>query len=199
MKKTFTEASKIVILVGIITFLSGSLQAQVRGGIKAGANFWYSAWEIPGISQRYSGISYHLGIFGNLPLRPEAIWLQTEFQFNSFAIDYSGELYTANYFSLPVVCAFSFLNNKLDLHAGPQISLLLSAKPETLETAIDNWELAFVVGSGVTIKRFNLTARYILGITNLASNEVREIFPEATIKNSNFQVSLAYQFLGETR
>ncbi len=194
MVKKFTSVFNSLFVIFLFTSLCA--QAQVRGGIKGGANFLYSNWKIPGLSRSYSGVSYHVGIYGNMNFH-EQIVLQAEIQFNSFKIDYSGELYSANYLSFPVVCSYTFLNNLLNVHAGPQVSLLLSAEPSTLDTAIDDLELALVVGTGVTIKRFNLTARYIVGITNLASEDVREIFPEATIKNSNFQLSLAYQLLGK--
>jgi hypothetical protein len=198
MKTDFRGIIKSLLFVCLITFLSLPSFAQVRGGIKGGANFLYSDWEIPGLSRSYSGVSYHVGVYGTLTIR-EQLLLQSEIQFNSFKIDYSGEVYTANYISIPVICAYTFADNLVNIHAGPQVSLLLSAKPDFLDTAIDNLELALVVGSGLTIKRFSLTARYILGVTNLASDDVKEFFPEATIKNSNFQLSLGYQLVGKTQ
>ena len=189
-------AIKLLLVVSLIQCMAQSSYSQIHGGIKGGANFLYSRWEIPGLVRSYSGVSYHAGLFGSLKLKPK-LFLQSEIQFNSFKIDYSGETYTANYISVPVLGSFSFLNNLLNIHIGPQVSFLLSAKPETLDFAIGKTEFAAAGGIGLTHKQFHLTARYLVGISNLASKEVKESFPDATIRNYNFQLSIGYQVFGK--
>ena len=103
-----------------------------------------------------------------------------------------------SYIAIPVMVRFD-VNKVLSFHAGPQISVLASAKSDFAGTKTDikddfsSTDLGVGVGTTISVKKLNFTARFIQGLSNIiadpgANNE--------KAKNVTLQISVGYTFIG---
>lgn len=194
----FSIPMKRTSMLLIFSLLGLSVQAQWSGGIKAGGNLIYSSWYVQSSSDTYTNASVHGG--GYLNYRLTNAWsLQTEVLYNGLEIEFAGQELETTYLSIPLVLMFDFFENRITLHAGSQLSTLLSVEPNTLRENISDTEFSIVMGAGWNIQKFSITLRYGIGITNLASETLLEDFPDARVKNNILQLSVGYQLAGKSR
>ncbi len=187
---------KNLLLSTLALFLFGNVAfSQISGGLKAGANFASTKFEVQGESEKYSGTNFHAGVYVNVALS-EALSLQPELLYNSLKVDTDGEDLTSNYLSIPVMLVYGFMDNKINVQAGPQLGLLLSTDPSEFKdndgfTATD---FTFNLGAGVNLGKFNATLRYGIGLANITGDGLSGL--DATIKNNNLQLSVGYRLFG---
>jgi hypothetical protein len=100
------------------------------------------------------------------------------------------------YFDIPVLFRWQVIKF-LNIHAGPQFSILTKAVTEDGTTTDDikdelkNSDFGLIIGAEANLPlRLNLTARYIYGLSNVS--EIEEI----EIKNSTFQLTLGIRLIG---
>jgi hypothetical protein len=100
------------------------------------------------------------------------------------------------YFDIPVLFRWQVIKF-LNIHAGPQFSILTKAVTEDGTTSEDikdelkNSDFGLIIGAEANLPlRLNLTARYIYGLSNVS--EIEEI----EIKNSTFQLTLGIRLIG---
>jgi hypothetical protein len=100
------------------------------------------------------------------------------------------------YFDIPVLFRWQIIKF-LNIHAGPQFSILTKAVTEDGTTTDDikdelkNSDFGLIIGAEANLPlRLNLTARYIYGLSNVS--EIEEI----EIKNSTFQLTLGIRLIG---
>ena len=100
------------------------------------------------------------------------------------------------YFDIPVLFRWQIIKF-VNIHAGPQFSILTKAVTEDGTTTEDikeelkNSDFGLIIGAEANLPlRLNLTARYIFGLTNVS--EIEEI----EIKNSTFQLTLGIRLIG---
>ncbi len=167
-------------------------QAQfLKFGVKAGPNFSNFNGGPSGID--YSGrTSFHAGalvqikLFSNFALQPEVLYSSQGAEVEGF-----GD-FDLDYISVPVMAKFYIISDRLSIDAGPQFSFLIN-ESETVfdevsgESDSESFDFAVAAGAGLHVSdSFLVQARYAIGLTEASKN--------AEVKNSVFQLSLAYLF-----
>jgi hypothetical protein len=175
--------------------LTASVFAQVSGGLKAGLNLASQKYKIDSESESYNGTGFHVGGYVNFGLT-ESLSLQPELLYNSLKISDDGDDLTMNYISIPVMFKYGFADNKFNIQAGPQLGLLMSTDPSEYkdEDGIKGTDFTFNLGAGADLGKFNITARYGIGLANVAGDAFEGL--DLSIKNSNLQLSLGYTLFG---
>lgn len=93
---------KPVIFVVLIALTSVAF-AQIKGGLKAGLNMATLKVDVEGFgSDSENGTSFHFGAYANFGLS-DAISVQPELLYNSLKVSDSGDDFTMNYLSIPVM------------------------------------------------------------------------------------------------
>jgi len=114
--------------------------------------------------------------------------------------NYDNEKDIVTYIDLPILLRYQPLNF-LNIHAGPQIGLMLNAKQKDMETGIkinindyyQNFDYGFVFGAEANLpNNLNLTLRYIMGLFS-ATTDIMYVDPW---KNNLIQISLGYRITG---
>jgi hypothetical protein len=190
MKKSFV----LLLFLGA----SAAAHAGIGLGLKAGANF---------ATQNASGVSapdfktktgFLGGVYANV-FFGKTIGIQPEVLFSQKGAKISDIDITNNitYIDIPILLRIRFLKI-LDAHVGPQFGILASATQEGMlgdedfEDMLKNSEVSMVFGAGVNLPlRLNVTARYILGLTDITDVE------DIEIKNNTFQLTLGFRILGK--
>ena len=100
------------------------------------------------------------------------------------------------YFDIPVLIRWQIIKF-LNIHAGPQFSILTKAEADIGSTVVDikdelkNSDVGLILGAEANLPlRLNLTARYVFGLTDISNVE------EIEIKNSTFQLTLGIRLIG---
>jgi hypothetical protein len=192
---------KLFLTVAAVAICTATLFAQISVGAKAGVNLANVNGDIDDTDMR---IGFHVGGYVNVAFS-DALSLQPELLFNSVGfkqtystgiddVDVSSNL---NYISIPVSLMYAF--GPVNVHAGPQIGFLMSAKTksdvdeldgEDIKDNLKSTDLGFNVGAGVAFGKLNVTARYTIGLSNVSDND------DIDVKNGVIQVSLGYKLFG---
>ena len=173
-------------------------------GIKGGANFATQDANLLGVDIETSNITGFVGgvyfnwFFGDkIAIQPEFLYSRKGSVSDLLQItsaDNSDNKLT--YFDIPVLLRWQIIKF-LNIHAGPQFSILTKAEADFGDTVIDikenlkNSDVGLIVGAEANLPlRLNLTARYIFGLTDVSKIENIEI------KNSTFQLTLGIRLIG---
>ena len=169
-------------------------QAQVALGIKGGVNLASQKVEAGGESDSNNGTSFHVGGYANFGLS-DALSLQPELLYNSIDIDDE----RLNYLSIPVMLQYGFLDNKFNIQAGPQLGLLLSTDPSAYkdEDIFKGTDFTLNLGAGANFGKIGVTARYGIGLANIAGSDLTDAIDDYKIKLNNFQISVSYKLIGD--
>jgi len=177
-----------VLLCGI-----SSAQAQIKFGIKAGANFS----DLDAVNFKTDmRTGFHFGAIlevklpGSLALQPELLYSSQGAKVNSAALD---EI-QYDYITVPVLVKYYLIKDVLDIELGPQFSFLVNddVNSNFLGSSFDasdssTFDFAAIGGVGVDIgAHIFLQGRYVYGLTEASTN--------ADIKNKVIQISVGYKF-----
>ncbi|MCX2743971.1 porin family protein [Mangrovivirga sp. M17] len=192
--------NKFRILTGIIflfaTVISFQGKAQDIGiGVKGGMNFA----TIESSTSFDNRTGYQVGAFfrfGN----SSRLAVQTEVLYNTKGAEFQNEEIKLDYLSVPVLVKFGVVG-PLYIEAGPQISFLTnsvreieSGNNESLDNFLKSSEWALVAGLGADIGRFQLSARYDWGISEIQDGlHFEDLYADDSFKNSTFTLSLGFQ------
>jgi len=184
----------------IALFLSLSLNAQFHIGVKAGVN----AGKIEGKSFKEEfNYSYLLGGFAEIGLgdkwsiNPEVLFAQTttttDTSFTNTLPDFKNEQVKAklNYLSIPILLNLRLIG-PLHIEAGPQFSVLMNKDKNLLENgeqAFKKGDFSIVGGAGLNISSFRLSARYVVGLS-----DVKDVTVQDNWKNQALQFSVGIAF-----
>ena len=177
----------LVLVAGLS--LATAAKAQIRFGVKAGANFATitsadGAKTLVGLN---GGALVNIPLTDQLSLQPEAIYSGQGAKADG---DFSLHL---NYINVPVLLKYS-LPVGVFFETGPQLGLLISAKEksggasEDVKSFYKSTDVAWAFGAGYLIPDVNLgfDVRYNLGLTKLADG--------SDSKNGVFQLGVFYLF-----
>lgn len=176
-------------------------------GIKGGANFATQDTKslFPGIEISTSNITGFVGgvyfnwFFGDkFAIQPEFLYSRkgsvSEVFMGTSPIESGTNKLT--YFDIPILFRWQIIKF-INIHAGPQFSILTKAVTEDGTTSEDikeelkNSDVGLIVGAEANLPlRLNVTARYIFGLKNVSDIESVEI------KNSLFQLTLGIRLIG---
>ncbi|MDQ2655812.1 MAG: PorT family protein, partial [Bacteroidota bacterium] len=124
---------------------------------------------------------------------------QPELLYNSVGAKIDDDALKANYLSIPIMIQYNPVP-VFNIHAGPQIGFLLSAKAddEDIKDQYKGLDLGLGFGAGVNLPMgLGITARYVMGLANIMDDSGDADFGDVTVKNTAFQVSLTYKLFGE--
>lgn len=196
---------KKIIFLSMLTFAAFVSNAQIKFGIKAGANFS----KFSGKDAKISGISpqFKVGFAGgglvNIALN-EMISVQPEVLYSMEGTTYkeSGEKlhFKNDYINVPVMVQY---NHESGFYAetGPQVGFLMSAKASdgtnstTVKDAYNTINFSWGLGAGYKLSNgLGIGARYNFGIANIAKNDNNDGADKANVKLGGFHVGLFYTF-----
>ena len=176
MKKIFL----ILILLGSFSVA----QAQLRIGIKAGANFA----NLEGISlDTKMKTGFHFGAIAELKL-PGSFALQPELLYSSQGADVNEEAFKDiqyDYITVPVLLKYYLVKDLINIELGPQFAFLVNDNVDLEDSS--TFDFAALGGVGVDLgKSFFVQGRYVLGLTDASA--------DADVTNRVIQLSLGYKF-----
>ncbi len=196
MKKSFFTLT-------LIAFCAyGALAQGISGGLKVGANFANMKFDsdFGGISFD-ARTSFHFGGYLNLGVS-ETFSIQPELLYNSVGAKIDDNALKTNYLSIPIMIQYNPVP-VFNIHAGPQVGFLLSAKADDGDESVDvkdqykGLDLGLGFGAGVNLPMgLGITARYVLGLANIMDDGDLDA-GDVTVKNTAFQVSVSYKLFGE--
>jgi hypothetical protein len=204
---------KLLLSIVVLLAVVAGAQAQISGGLKAGLNLASLGGDYEDAKMRPS---IHVGGYVNIGLT-EKLSFQPELLFNSIGAKYKGSENDGNdtyswegttklsYISLPLNLQYSF--GKFNVHLGPQISFLASAKDKWEESGPDGSDsgeddikdglkgidLGLNIGLGLNFGKVDVSARYTAGLSNIA-----DVDDDADYKVTNnvIQLSVGYRLFG---
>lgn len=191
---------KLLFSVALIGYAGFNAQTF---GVKGGVN-------ISNVSNLYesstsSRTGFNAGAFVNIPIannfrvQPELLYSQKGLKYPTGTEEYG-------YLSIPVMLQYNLVE-KFYLEAGPEFSILLSAKDKfngkttnqydypaetyDLKDEYRGLDIGLGVGLGYDFtKNFGMNARYVAGLTDL----YKETTAGDVAKNSVFQIGVYYKF-----
>lgn len=183
----------------LLVVATATAHAQLSGGLRLGVNV--SNQKMESGSDSETGDS-KIGFLGGLYLTAnisEKIALQPELLFSGMGSqDNDADIKLPfNYLSVPVLLRFN-LSEKVNIHAGPQVGFLLSAKATAGGDSADikeyftGTDFGAAFGIGGDFGKFNGGVRYYLGLSNIAEDAT----DNESFKNSAFQIFLGYRLFG---
>ena len=195
---------KLFLTVAAVAICTATLFAQISVGAKAGVNLANVNGDVDNTDMK---VGFHVGGYVNVAFS-DALSLQPELLFNSVGYKYTVSngfdeadvTSNLNYISIPVSLMYSI--GPVDLHAGPQLGFLMSAKTKSdfdgfddqdLKDDLKSTDLGFNVGAGVKFGNLNVTARYTIGLSNIADGDDAD---DIDVKNGVIQLSLGYKLFG---
>jgi len=182
---------------------SSNTDMSASFGVKGGVNF--ATLNGNDIDSPDSRTSFHVGVLAELPVssffsvQAEALYSGQGAEANFSGPDGDKAEFQLDYINVPVLAKF-YIMEGLSLEAGPQFSFLVNEEfdfnPNANDGDIDlentRYEansFDFGVAGGLTFQTsmgLFATARYVQGIT--------EIYDDADIKNSVFQIGVGFKF-----
>jgi len=179
---------KKLIVTTLLLIVTISTQAQVKLGIKAGANFS----DLDGNFDTSMKTGFHAGAvveikaFNNFSLQPEVLY-----SMQGAKVTFSGaQEINFSYITVPVMARYYLLTDTFSLDAGPQFAFLIDDNiGDSVANTFKSKSFDFAVAGGATLnitKSFFASGRYVIGLTEASSN--------ADIKNRVIQLSLGYTF-----
>lgn len=186
----------------VITLVLSSIytQAQSSFGIKGGINFatvTISGGSGAGSFTPESKTGFNVGLISEIPLATN-FYLQPGLLFTTKGFSTEGVTLSTNNIEIPInaLCKLNLGSVKVLGFAGPYISYSLSGKVGTdkIEFSGDDkmmnaFDLGLNVGAGLEISKFQITAQYGLGLTNIVVGT-----GDGSVKNKVLGVSVAYLF-----
>jgi hypothetical protein len=189
---------KLLLSLVIVLASVAAVQAQMSGGVKAGLNLSNLGGDADGYDMRPS---FHLGGYVNIGLT-DKLSFQPELLYNSIGAKYEGGdaegTLKLSYISLPLDLQYSF--GKFNVHAGPQVSFLASAKDkweegsdsgeDDIKEAFKGIDLGLNIGFGLNFGKLDVGARYTAGLSNIIDEG------DAKVTNNVIQLSVGYRLFG---
>ncbi len=176
------------ILVALVLIGSVSAQAQLKFGVKAGANFSKLSSSNP--QDQFENLTaWHGGLMLELKLpilgiEVDAIYTQNGTKFDAGT---AIEELKNTYIAVPVLVKLYILK-VLNIHAGPQFSFLTSSKLGDFDykNQLASSDLQIVFGAGVDLGRLHGSLRYNLGVKDINANALNP----NTLKNNAVMLSV---------
>ncbi|WBV60915.1 porin family protein [Chryseobacterium camelliae] len=184
----------IAIAISSLTFAQEKTKSSspVSFGVKAGLNV---ASINSDDAKAKAGL--YAGVFANIPVA-SSFSVQPEVLYNGMGAkseDFSDVRLNLDYISVPVMLQYNVLP-EFYLEAGPQFSFAISRKMKGDGGSVDvdqfykGFDFGVGIGAGYYIAQgFGVTARFVAGATDIVENN-----PSDAIRNSVFQVGIAYKF-----
>ena len=188
---------KLILLVACAAF-AFTASAQPEWGVKAGLN-------LANLTKSDGSMkpSFYVGAFAEFRIN-DYLGIQPEVMYSrqgSYDKEGSMKMWRRlNYINIPILAKIYLLEN-LSLDLGPQFGILLNAKLRYKNDPVlggngsrdiddaKNFDVSIPIGLTYRIAQFDISARYILGLT-----EVDKTMDNKKKKNSVIQIGAGYRF-----
>lgn len=191
---------KKLFFVSLFTVAAVTMNAQVKFGIKAGANFSKfsgSDAKLGDVSPKYK-IGFTGGGLVNIPVN-ETFSVQPEVLYSMEGSKYEEDgdklVYHTDYINIPVMVQYNA--SGFYGETGPQVGFLINAKGDNGDVSVDikdsfkSINFSWGVGLGYKLPNgFGVGARYNIGIANIADDE------DTKLKLGGFHLGVSYTFGG---
>jgi len=207
---------KLFLVIAVFTTVTAA-NAQINGGLKAGFNLSIFGGDMEGADFKPG---FHLGGYANIGLgkklsfQPELLvstaGAKIVIKADGFSLETTDKL---TYLSIPLNLQYSIGN--FNIHVGPQLSFLMSAKTEYTLTGRDmnnnpftysdeedskkyfkDVDFGLNFGAGLNFGKLGISARYSLGITDISEpEEGTSVVDKWT--NNVIQISAMYKLFGK--
>ena len=195
---------KLILTLSVLTLAFSAFAQNISGGLKAGLNFANQDISSSGISlDTKSKLGFQAGAFltvmfnEKMGLQPEILY---SMQGSELDIDGSDGTFNFNYLNIPVLFRYN-ITDMINLHAGPQIGMLLSAELESdgdtedVKDSFKGSDFGLAVGGGVDLPMgLGFGARYTFGLSKIADDPD---FWDGDWSNSAFQLYASYKLFGK--
>jgi hypothetical protein len=189
---------KALSVLVVLTMISTATFAQLSGGIRAGLNltnqkFKSDDFDLDDKGDMKAGFQIGLYLVGNLS---EKLAVQPELVFSGFGANGDDGDLKMNYLSIPVLLRYN-INEMINIHAGPQFGILMSAKgdDDDVKDLYNGADIGLAIGLGLDFGKFNAGARYYQGMTNVASDDFT-LGSDLKATNSAIQLVVGYKLFG---
>ncbi|MBC7949611.1 MAG: PorT family protein [Chitinophagaceae bacterium] len=186
---------KKIVVIAALLITGAASQAQVKFGVKAGANLAnVSGDDVEGTDMK---IGFHVGGLAEIPVstmfsvKPEVVFSNQGWKEDDGKVNLA-------YLNIPVLLQY---NNPSGFYAetGPQIGFLMSAKAKPddgddvdIKDLFKTTDFSWAFGAGFKTKSgFGFGARYNFGLS--------DIIEDAKAKNSVIALGVFYTFGGEKK
>lgn len=200
MKKLFFALAVIT----CATVSTVSAQKMVRFGIKGGANL--GKIDGTGYDESFK-LGYHLGGFAQINLvkgfgiQPELIFSTSkaevkntaEFEADNEFQNLKDNKPNLNYLSIPVLANIDLGSPRFKLQVGPQFSILTSKKKNVFQEgkeAFKSGDFSAVGGLWLQLPIVNISARYVIGLSNVSDVTASNAVNPDTWKNQAIQLGV---------
>jgi hypothetical protein len=209
--KTFLKSFFIVVLL----FVFSNMNAQVRFGIKGGANLSKMSMKSSGFSLDpktlvgfHAGLISEIGLSGNLKLQPGVMFSTKGAKFEITILEQTAEMSIApGVIEVPVNLVYYLGEGKarLCLFAGPYVAYGFTGKTKSegisedinfgtsSEDDLKPLDYGANLGAGVSLGSFLITAQYGIGLANLSTITDSDV----ETKNTVIGISVGYLFGGK--
>jgi len=182
---------KILFLLICAATLITTSQAQVRYGLKAGANF-ATLTNADGAKMK---VAFNAGAFAHVPLS-SMFSFHPELVYSAQGDKFDGGSDNLSYINVPVLVQYNNPSGFF-VETGPQIGLLMSAKTKVdgggtddIKSQLKSTDFAWAIGAGyVSSANIGFGVRYNAGLSNIV-----DVSGAPTVHNSVFQISVSYWF-----
>ena len=192
----------ILLLSLSLSCLSAPAQG-LSGGLKFGVNLSSQEVESSSALDRKGWNSVHVGAFATMMfgesfgIQPEVVYSQlgSKYDMGSFGF-ISHQL---RYLTIPLMLRYQVVP-VFHVHAGPQFGFLLSAdqklnNSQDIRDSYEGSDIGAGIGAGLDLPMgLGITARYVLGLTNISNPEVNA---SDRIVNNVLQFSATYRLFGK--
>ncbi len=198
MKLKYFNAA--ILTAFILIFLpAASIQAQAKFGIRGGLNVTNISFDkLPDRGERFG---YHVGIFADIPIMLDFIYLQPELSYSlkGAAFEFLGDRKTLDLKYIDFLLPVAFRLGSIDVQVGPFASYLIS-KPDyklfdTTEVVVDAFkktDVGLTAGLSYNFAPITVGIRYNQGLVDITNDKGRPFLGEG--KSAVGQVSLGFKF-----
>jgi hypothetical protein len=183
---------KTIAIAITLFFIAYGSYAQISGGIRLGANFSNVNIDSDFADFTYdSKIGAIAGVYivGNIS---EKFAIQPELLYIGYGGRYEDFKLNLDYITVPVFIQYK-ITDMININAGPQFGFLLSAEEWDIDIKenLESLDLGAAFGVGLNFGKFNIGARYTLGLSDISKEKL------VSIKNNALQLVLGYQLFGK--
>ena len=163
-------------------------QADAQIGIRAGINMANFSGDVEG---NETNLGFHFGLDYETMLGSSMTFTPGLLYSGKGAKDDASDVASnLSYLEIPLDLGFAF-GEAFSVKVGPYLGFLMSAKAGDLDLkeAYNSLDFGLNLGLNYDVQQFTVGAGYGLGLANVADSDV---FPDASVKNTNLTVYVVY-------
>ncbi|MGX5817404.1 porin family protein [Chitinophaga lutea] len=200
MKKLFIALA----IITCATVSTANAQKMIRFGFKAGANL--GKIDGTGYDEAFK-LGYHLGGFAQINIakgfgiQPEVVFSTSkaevkntaEFEADNEFESLKDNKPNLNYLNIPILANIDLGSPRFKLQLGPQFSILTSKKTNVFEegkAAFKSGDFSAVGGLWLQLPIVNISARYVVGLSNVSDVSASNAVNPDTWKNQSIQLGV---------